>query len=199
MTPLFSILTPACWERIGDAQRLRDKIAAQISNLDEPRMVEHLVLLDNRTRTVGEKRQSLVQSALGDYVAFVDDDDDVSDDYVARICATLQAKSVDVITFEQDAHYNDHAFKVIFGLNNEDEPYNPETNSLNRGVWHVCPIRRTIAQDAVFPSIMDGEDRAWCLQVRPRLRSSAHIARVLHIYRHNSQATLASGKTKPGS
>lgn len=191
MQPILSILTPACWERIEQAQALRDKIAAQIAKHDLP--VEHLVLLDNRTRTVGEKRQALVQSALGGHIAFVDDDDDVSDDYVARIVATLAKQDVDVVTFEQEAHYNAHQFKVIFGINNDDAPYTPDCTTINRAVWHVCPIRRSIAQAAIFPAIMDGEDRAWSLQVRPFLKTSAHISRVLHIYRHNTKTTLASG------
>ncbi|SCM92825.1 Uncharacterized protein BWINRASL_01028 [Bacillus mycoides] len=37
--------------------------------------VEILVLLENKKRTTGEKRNILVEQAKGEYVAFVDDDE----------------------------------------------------------------------------------------------------------------------------
>jgi glycosyltransferase involved in cell wall biosynthesis len=47
--------------------------------------VEHLILMDNKRRTVGEKRDALLRAAKGNYVAFVDDDDFISPDYVSLI------------------------------------------------------------------------------------------------------------------
>lgn len=193
--PLLSILTPACWER-GSGVLLRDEIKEQIDRMNDPCCVEHLVLLDNRTRSVGLKRQALLDSALGDYIAFVDDDDLVSIDYIEQITAMIQLTDADVITFEQDAFYNDLHSKVIFNLDTPDEPYNPG-GITQRNIWHVCAIKRTIAQRGIFPDIMDGEDLAWCQQIRPFLRTQHHIPRILHTYRFNATTTLASGKNNP--
>jgi hypothetical protein len=74
----LSILTPAVPSRIFQLQKLCFELEGQIKGLP----VEHLALLDNKRRTVGEKRDALLRAARGRYVAFVDDDDDVSDDYV---------------------------------------------------------------------------------------------------------------------
>lgn len=220
MKPLLSILTPACWERMPCALVPQDGpfvypaalnfsrrqtvdglhcyIKAQIDALKEPRMVEHLVLFDNRTRSVGLKRQALLDSALGDYIAFVDDDDDVSDDYVIALLTAIIQHAPDVITFEQDAHHDHFHSRVIFGINNPDENFNTNGGITKRNVWQVCAIRREIARRGIFPDIMDGEDRAWCAQIRPFLRTSHHIDKILHTYRHSTQHTLATGKTKPG-
>jgi glycosyltransferase involved in cell wall biosynthesis len=71
--------------------------------------VELLYLLDNRRRPVGAKRNALLDMARGEYVSFIDDDDDVAADYVRRIYATLvktrkSATPADVICFRQLAH-----------------------------------------------------------------------------------------------
>jgi Glycosyl transferase family 2 len=47
--------------------------------------VELLYLLDNRRRSVGAKRNALLGAATGEYVSFVDDDDQVANDYVQKI------------------------------------------------------------------------------------------------------------------
>lgn len=194
-TPILSILTPACWERAGQITTLRERIAAQIAKL--PRgTVEHLVLLDNRARSVGLKRQALLDAARGEYVAFVDDDDDVSEDYVAQLVAAA-ATGADCITFLQDAFVDRVHSTVSFGREQADAPFEPGAIT-RRGVWHVCAIRREHAQRAVFPDLMDGEDRLWCQQVRPLLKTEHHIPQVLHTYRFSSAGTLASGKKECG-
>ena len=47
--------------------------------------VELIYLGDNKQRTVGRKRNDLLQLAQGEYVAFVDDDDRVAPNYISRI------------------------------------------------------------------------------------------------------------------
>jgi len=87
---LLSILTPAVPSRLGALDALCSELAAQIGELP----VEHLVLLDNKRRTVGEKRDSLLRIARGDFVAFVDDDDKVSGDYVQAILDRSEERRV---------------------------------------------------------------------------------------------------------
>ena len=97
----LSILTPTIPSRKEQLSKLTEKIAKQIGDLP----VEHLVFSDNRTRTIGAKRQALLDIARGEYIAFVDDDDDIKPDYVAEILSAIQ-QGPDVITFEQDSYYN---------------------------------------------------------------------------------------------
>lgn len=44
--------------------------------------VEILTLIDNKVRSIGKKRQNLIDIAEGEYIAFIDDDDRVSDNYI---------------------------------------------------------------------------------------------------------------------
>lgn len=192
---LLSILTPAVPSRMVQIGELCAKLRWQIAG-DYP--VEHLVLIDNKKRTVGEKRDALLVAAKGRYVAFVDDDDDVSDDYVQSILAAT-ATDPDVITFKQDATVNGMFGRIEFRLGNPNEPFSgmPEGAPgfallTHRNAWHVCAWKRSKAILSHFPATNYGEDWAFAskLCALPNLRE-VHIDKVLHFYRHSSETTEA--------
>jgi len=184
--PILSILTPSVPSRRDKLAALCDKIEHQISDLP----VEHLVLLDNKRRSVGLKRDALLRAARGKYVAFVDDDDDIAEDYVAEILRAA-SESPDVITFNQDAFVNGENSTVEFRLGNPNEPFTPGGATL-RNAWHVCAWRRSLAVCSNFPDNSYGEDWEFAARLcaMPRLRE-VHIPRVLHIYRHSADSTEA--------
>ena len=192
---ILSILTPAVPSRLdswvvglGESPlaTLIQTIGEQIGTLP----VEHLVLLDNKRRTVGEKRDALLRMARGQYVAYVDDDDDVSDDYVAELLKAAR-EGPDVITFNQHCTVNAAQFEVQFKLGNPNEAPNG-VSTIKRNAWHVCAWRRTLAIQSRFPASNYGEDWAFAapLCALPGLRE-AHIPKVLHYYRHSSKTTEA--------
>lgn len=181
----LSILTPTIPGREGHAKELSEKIASQIGDSQ----VEHLILSDNRARSIGAKRQALVDIARGEYIAFVDDDDDISEDYVASLLAAIRT-GADVITFRQRAIYNGQESEVVFGVNNQDGPFNPGGITL-RAPWHVCAWKREKIAGCLFGESNYGEDLVWCQQARRRIRTAHHIDRVLHTYRHDAATTAA--------
>lgn len=181
----LSILTPTIPGREAQLKALQTKITNQ--SIGKP--VEHLALCDNRARTIGAKRQALVDIARGEYIAFVDDDDDIANDYVSSVLDAI-AKGTDVITFEQRAIYNGLESKIVFGVNNRDEPFKPGGITL-RAPWHVCAWRRESVADCQFSESNYGEDRIWSIQARKRARTGYHIARVLHTYIHDAKTTAA--------
>jgi glycosyltransferase involved in cell wall biosynthesis len=184
MNPTLSILTPAIWNR-DSAKFLAAAISEQIGSAP----VEHLVLFDNRARSIGAKRQALVDIARGKYIAFCDDDDDVSGDYVARLLEAAE-KGADVITFKQRAIYNGLESEVHFGINNQDGPFTPGGITL-RAPWHVCAWKRERVADCLFSFTNYGEDLVWCHQARKLARTGHHIDAVLHTYRHDAATTAA--------
>jgi hypothetical protein len=201
MNPILSILTPTIPSRIADLDGWRhdpemnqpcretiyliETIESQISDLP----VEHLVLCDNRARSIGAKRQALVDIARGQYIAFVDDDDDVSGDYVASLLEAAQT-GADVITFRQRAIYNGLESEVHFGARNQDGPFIPGGITL-RAPWHVCAWKRAVVQGCLFGESNYGEDLVWCQQARKRIRTAHHIDKVLHTYWHDAATTSA--------
>jgi hypothetical protein len=202
---LFSILTPAVQSRFEQVQALCKIIAQQID--DAP--VEHLVLFDNKQRTVGEKRDALLRAARGDYIAFVDDDDMIAPDYVTSILQKIRS-APDVITFRQEASVNGETAIVEFRLGSDNAPFKcgmrnaecgiktknsefriPNSEFVRRNAWHVCAWRRTLAIQSHFPSLNYGEDWAFAEPLCKIAKSEEHIDKVLHYYRHSSAATEA--------
>lgn len=183
----LSILTPTIPARAEWLHALQSKIERQSVDYAG---VEWLALSDHRGMSIGAKRQALVNIARGQYIAFVDDDDDISDDYVSSIINAIDKAPADVITFQQRAIYNGSESTVVFKLINEDEPFNPG-GITNRAPWHVCAWKREKIADCVFEFSNYGEDRIWSLQARARVRSSHHIPRILHTYRHDAATTAA--------
>jgi glycosyltransferase involved in cell wall biosynthesis len=183
---LLSILTAAVPERFGKLASLCAALAIQIGD----KAVEHLVLVDNRRRTIGEKRDALLRAAKGNYIAFVDDDDSVTPDYIESLLSAMET-GPDVITFQQQAIINGASGEIEFGLGNDNEPFKPGGRA-KRNAWHVCAWRRSLAILSSFPATNYGEDWNFAEKLcgLKGLRS-VHISRVLHCYNYSDATTLA--------
>lgn len=182
----LSILTPAVPSRLSQVAALSAELERQIGELP----VEHLVLFDNKRRTVGEKRDALLRAARGKYVAFVDDDDWIAPDYVQSL-HNATGGDADVITFMQHSKVNDLEGVVEFKLGNPNEPFKPG-GITKRNAWHICAWARHWAICSHFPASNYGEDWAFArpLCSQPNLKS-VHIDKILHFYRHNEKTTEA--------
>ena len=185
MNSILSILTPTIPGREAQLKALTDKLAHQIGNL----AVEHLVICDNRMRSIGAKRQALVDIARGEYLAFCDDDDDISDDYITNLLSGCMS-GADVITFKQRAVVNGAESTVHFSTRHPDGPFNPGGITL-RNAWHVCAWKREAVKGCLFGESNYGEDAEWCAQARRRIRTEYHIDAILHTYRHDAATTAA--------
>ena len=183
---ILSILTPTIPERRTKCMYvLADKIAKQIGG----QAVEHLILSDNRKRSIGAKRQALLDIARGQYIAFVDDDDDIADSYVEELLAAA-ASGADVITFLQGATYNGQQSVVDFQLGQGDHGFAPG-GITNRDAWHVNAWRRSRVAHCQFGESNYGEDLTWCQQARRMAQTTVHIPKILHFYRHDFNTTTA--------
>ena len=83
----FSILIPTLVEREEKLNALKEELQNQIGD----RAVQVLSLADNLQMSVGQKRNMLLAQSTGEYVAFVDDDDSVSVDYVTKVLTALES------------------------------------------------------------------------------------------------------------
>ena len=150
-----------------------------------------------RRRARGQEQRRDI--ARGTFVAYVDDDDTVSPDYVASLVAVIKIATtstasptdqVDVITFEQFARVDDAHAKIVFGLRQQNQPFVPDTE-VQRAAWHVCAWRRSVAILSHFPESNYGEDWAFAEPLNRIARASIHLDKVLHYYRFNSATTAA--------
>jgi glycosyltransferase involved in cell wall biosynthesis len=155
--------------------------------------VEVLTLVDNKSMSIGEKRQALIQSARGKWVAFLDDDDAVSEDYISTLIETLGNNPADVITFEQHCTVNGKEFKVDFRMGNPHEglKHNPDGSlgDIKRPPYHMCVWAAKIAKNIPFRAVSYGEDIDWCSRMYPFVTSETHLDKVLHYYQYDDRTS----------
>lgn len=153
---------------------------------------EVLLLLDNKRRTIGAKRNAILSVAKGRFVSFVDDDDDVSDDYVPSIVGAIESSDADCIVFDTLVNI-DPAFEprvVRSGVELENTQYTHDSGA-TRKPFHTMAYRREIAAQCAFSDCQYGEDAVWAEQAWPKVKNQARIDRVLYYYRWSEQVSEA--------
>ncbi len=191
---LLSILIPSIPSRFEAAQRLVKELERQIGSLP----VEVLLFMDNKKRSIGMKRDALVQMANGRFLCFCDDDDIPSPDYIDELHEAVLSHgySVDVIVFDQLVRINDkNPFVVRFGLENENEQVKVdplgEYMNINRKPFHVCPWRSELVKKYRFPDFNYSEDWKWVEQFVNLPLRQHRIEKILHEYVFDDAVTEA--------
>lgn len=192
MNPKLSILIPSIPSRFDKMFNLYNRLLVECKELP----IEILCLVDNKIRSIGEKRNDLVQLAKGEYLTILDDDDSFFEGYAVEILKAIESNA-DVITFNQKCTLDGESFFVNFSLYNEcNEPakFDNEGNYLNikRLPFHCCVWKSNIAKSETFASVSYGEDWHWCKRLIQKCETECHIDKVLHHYIYNSQTTQAS-------
>lgn len=197
---IWSILICALPERYHTVQPLLYSLLETQGIARNPD-IELLYLMDNRRRTVGAKRNALLDAARGDYVSFIDDDDAVAGDYVAKIVGVLQRnRGVDVVCFPQRATLAPSGIvhECRYSLANKTRELKP-TAQPNVFDWSGPPAhtqiwRRSIIGDIRFPECQFGEDVAWVDAVCARAASEVQIeGEPLYLYRFDAERSATRG------
>ena len=137
--------------------------------------------------SIGEKRNNLLQRARGEYVCFVDDDDEVSKDYVYDIMEALM-QSPDclslrgVITWDGvNPELFEHSIRYKAWITNTTSPIKYE-----RYPNHLNVIKASIAKQFKFPDNSFGEDHDWAKQIHESglLKNEVYIDKVLYNYKY---------------
>jgi glycosyltransferase involved in cell wall biosynthesis len=204
---LWSILIAAIPERFHTAQGL---LFSLLESQSVARMqdVELLYLMDNRRRSVGAKRNDLLQMARGEYLSFIDDDDEVATDYVQKIYRTIaktrkEDPPADVICFPQKATLlpsgviHDCAYSLSHWANRKPEERRQlaKTDDPNVLAWsgppaHTMCWRSEIAKGAEFLEQNFGEDVDWVDKVCMKAKNELIICgEPLYFYNFNEQRT----------
>jgi glycosyltransferase involved in cell wall biosynthesis len=196
----FSILMLSIPERIDSMKAAVKHLQEQADALGQGKAVEILVLLDNRSKSISEKRNDLLQMARGKYIAFLDDDDAVSKDYMSKILTAIDENDVDCISFNQWCSINGEPMDVEFGIGNpHGQLWRDEDGFLGdikRPPYHMCLWRREIAQSEAFNPVygangQSSEDIDWLMRLYPKIQTEHHIEDALHGYIYSSQTTTS--------
>lgn len=192
MKPLLSILIPSIPSRFeSHLLPLWKELQRQCNESMYGSRVEILILSDNKHRSIGAKRQALLNLAQGEYIAFMDDDDKPSDNYIDQIMNVKLSKDIDVITFNQHVSINGELYPLTFRFGHEVNE-EPNKDGFARPPWHVCFWRRDVVQHCTFPNSNYGEDWAWAEQANKCAKTSYHIDEFMMTYVYDENVSEAT-------
>lgn len=182
---MLSVLVCSVAERFGRTPVI-DELFRQADGLP----VEVLALTDNRRMTIGAKRNHLVNMATGDYVVFVDDDDQVASDYLAQLLAAAHS-SADVLTFRMEYRHNSTQQWTVHHSLHYPLYGRPRNGIVENAPRHTSAVRRTLAQRIHFADTSYGEDADWAARLQQAARTEHAIPAVLYIYDDVPKTSIA--------
>jgi len=180
----LSILICSIPERRDKRQRLIDQLKTQIFDDVDVYYIESDPISKGGS-SIGTKRNILLGISNADYVAFIDDDDSISYDYIEQLLKGIEL-GVDAVTFNGQMLSNgtNELFELKLG--------NKYTNRLDgvikykRPPNHLCAIKRTIMLAHPFEEKSFAEDLNQCLEMQNSgaITTEYHIEKVLYYYNY---------------
>ena len=181
----LSILIPTLISRVSQFSNLLAELSSQKND-----NVEIVWSSDDGTKSIGEKRNELIARAKGEYICFIDDDDEVSRNYVALILKALEFNPTHCSL--KGLYTVDGKAASIFHHSTIYKEYKTNTNDqaikYERYPNHLNVIRKDIAAKYSFVPINHGEDTEWATQLLKggELTTEANIKEVLYYYKYKS-------------
>lgn len=192
--PDLSILICSVAERHDNvALAIQRQIYDQRNQLDDPARVEVIVVTDTRAMTIGAKRNHLIGMAAGRYVVFIDDDDEVTDDYVASLLDAT-ASGADVLTFSLEYRFNGQFERIV----EQSLRYTGDDRGRDTP-RHTSAVRRDIAVALPFMESSYGEDADWARRLLEVAKTEHVIDRALYIYLDTPATSIARQYATKGS
>lgn len=178
----LSVLVPTVPSRMSFFYpRLMNQLLTQCVNYPD---VEIIGLFDNKKKTIGEKRQDLLNLAKGEYLVFIDDDDRISDDYISSIMDALNNNlNTDCVVFDCICCIENGDLKKLCKYGIEFE----YGDILDGQEWrgkpaHTMVYKSNIAKRHSYIKINFGEDIDWVLRACLEIKEQTRINKILYYY-----------------
>jgi glycosyltransferase involved in cell wall biosynthesis len=186
----LSVLICTLSSRMMSASGLIHKLEEQARGLP----VEIVYLGDNKTMTVGTKRNHLLRVAGGDYACFVDDDDRVAPTYVSDILKATET-GPDCVVFDVEISENSGPYKrVVYDKDFECDKNFPDR--YERLPNHLMPVSAYVLghwhQDDVFPDVSSGEDFAYARRLKTYIKTQVRVPKTLYYYDYSTALSETS-------
>lgn len=175
MVKRLSLLICSIFKRASSLGRLCQRIGNQLTP-----QTELLIETDDGSTPTGAKRNKLLERARGKYVAFIDDDDMVSLDYVPKILAATQANpdccGMQGIILQHGTN------PEVFEHSLRHPQWCQEKGVYLRYPNHLNPVRRSLALQVRFPEWRVREDRHFSDNIHHLLRTEVFIHGPIYFY-----------------
>lgn len=190
----LSILIPTIVERSLLFQQIWSKIKEQVLFGQWEGYVEVLSHQDNKEISIGAKRQSLLEKAKGEYVVFVDDDDDVPTYYVEEIMKAI-SEQPDTVGFQIKCSGTPG---ITANASNRYKDWGDYFDGFDyvRTPYQKTPIKKSIALKIGYKDMRFGEDYDYSKRLKESglISTECYIPKVMYFYRFKYE----NPKTKYG-
>lgn len=185
---VLSILVPTIIGREQQFNKLYDKLYGQLQDEGIWNEVEIVTECDDRTMSIGSKRQLLLTRSYGDFVVYVDDDDDVPVDYCLTLWRTIkESTEIDCIGFLQQCFFNGSTPRFA-SLSNIWPVWAERQGGFDfvRTPFFPTPIRRDIAIRIGYNDMRFGEDHDFSIRLKESglIQNELFIDRVMYYYQY---------------
>ena len=217
-TPIFSVVTPvfdpdpadfrACGQSVLNQEAIDWEWVIADDGSTDPSVIEHLSLLAQDTRVRVVRRDTnggiscatnaAIDAARGEFVVFLDHDDELTPDALIVIDATI-ANEVPA-----DVLYSD---EVKIGPNGglydwvEKPEWSPERLRGHNYCNHMTVVRRELLQEVggLRPEFDGAQDHDLLLRLSEVTQRFVHVPRVLYRWRATRGSTAADAAAKPSA
>lgn len=159
----WSVLIPTIPGREDSLQALLASIREKVARIAPGLRVEYSVNFDRREKSIGRKREELLQGAQGKYMSFIDDDDAITDAYIEDLRDTL-AGEYPVMRLRgqiQQYTFTHSTENPLTGMMAVGEVFLRPPNHLN-------PMLTDVAKLVHFGDAVRGEDLDWTIRLAQR-------------------------------
>lgn len=156
----WSVLIPTIPGREAKLQGLLQSIHEKVNRICPDIRLEVVVGFDNKEQSIGMKRENMLQSAKGKYVAFIDDDDDITDAYIEDLRDTIH-NSIPVMRLR--GQINQYTF--THSIENKLTDPMARNGVFLRPPNHLNPMMTDVAKMIHFRDSLRGEDLDWTIRL----------------------------------
>ena len=188
----LTVLIPTLSSRSNYLKPLLAELTYQIQN----KPVQVLWLGDNKSMSIGEKRNSLLSMAKGEFISFIDDDDEISENYISTLLSAIKdnpQKTVICFNGEQTTDGQKDlpfCYNVNFGRNFK--------KVIDGQRWkvmlpdHLCAWNKSKIIEK-FPNKSLGEDHDWARAMSMTYTEDDQVLLEDYLYTYNfSKVTTES-------
>ncbi|TCT03945.1 glycosyltransferase family 2 protein [Aquabacter spiritensis] len=183
------------WELIlVDDKSPQPEVRTEMARLSDPRILK-LQLDDNRG--IAGATNAGIAVAQGDYVVFLDHDDELTEDCLYELARCIHRESPDYLYSDEDKIAPDGAF--VSPLFKPD--WSPDTMMSTMYTCHVSCVRRALLDEVgLLRSEYDGsQDWDLVLRITEQARKIAHIPKILYHWRMIPSSAAADFNAKPAA
>ena len=190
MSATLEILVPTVTGRADQFRLLWEELCRQALPFGD--RVQGYSMCDDKTMSIGAKRQKLLDAAIQTHVVFFDDDDWPYPHYVADIMSAL-ASDPDCVGQVIDMTYDGQpsvqcVHSLRFKTWSEAPVKTPGYGRVFlRNVTHRNPCRTSIARQVGFPDLRFGEDKVYSDGVTALCKTEVMVERPGFVYRYSSK------------